>query len=149
LILAKSRLNFYYRMIKVLAFGTFDIFHEGHRNFLRQAKKHGDFLRVVVARDAKVLKVKGHMPEYLEQERVDMVNKSRLADEVVLGSLSDRYEVVRDFKPDVICLGYDQKQSVAELREKLVEAGLENTKVIRLDAHKPHIFKSSKLRKKQ
>ena len=67
-------------MIKVLVFGTFDIFHEGHMNLLRQAKMHGDFLGVVVARDATVLKVKGRSPRYSEQERVQVIKKSGLVD---------------------------------------------------------------------
>jgi cytidyltransferase-like protein len=134
-------------MKKVLVFGTFDIFHEGHWDFLKQARKHGDFLRVVVARDVTVLKVKGHMPRYAEQERVEAIKKSGLANEVVLGSLDDRYEVVREYKPDIICLGYDQKQSVALLRRKLDESGLERTEIVKLNAYKPEIYKSSILRK--
>ncbi|HBI34243.1 MAG TPA: FAD synthase [Candidatus Moranbacteria bacterium] len=134
-------------MRKVLVFGTFDIFHEGHWDFLKQARKYGDFLRVVVARDITVLNVKGHQPRYAEQERVLAIKKSGLADEVVLGGLNDRYEVVRQYKPDVICLGYDQKQNVSELRRKLDETGLDRTRIIKLKAYKPEKFKSSILRK--
>jgi FAD synthetase len=134
-------------MGKVLVFGTFDIFHEGHMDFLRQAGKHGDFLRVVVARDVTVAKVKGRAPRYSEQERAATVQKSGLADEVVLGGLADKYDVVRGYKPDVICLGYDQKFFVGELRKKLDESGLNRTKIVRLEPHKPEIYKSSKLRK--
>src|SRR6266702_11646 len=112
-------------MKKVLVFGTFDIFHEGYWDFLKQARKHGEFLRVVVARDITVLNVKGRGARYSEQERVVTIKKSGLADEVVLGSLNDRYEVVREYKPDVVCLGYDQQQSLVELRKKLDETGLE------------------------
>ncbi|MEI7621813.1 MAG: adenylyltransferase/cytidyltransferase family protein [Candidatus Moraniibacteriota bacterium] len=134
-------------MKKVLVFGTFDIFHRGHRDFLKQAKRHGEFLRVVVARDVTVARVKGHLPRYSEQERAAIVKASRLADEVVLGSLNDRYGVVRDFAPEVICLGYDQKQSLAELRRKLAETGLERTKIVRLVAYQPETFKSSLFKK--
>ena len=135
-------------MKKVLVFGTFDIFHEGHWDFLKQARKHGEFLRVVVARDVTVLKIKGRRPRYDELARADAIKKSRLADEVVLGSLNDRYEVVREYKSDVICLGYDQEQSVPELRKKLDESGLERTTIIRLEAYKPEKYKSSLLHEK-
>lgn len=133
-------------MKKVLVFGTFDGFHEGHRNFLRQARRHGDFLRVVVARDINVLKIKGRSSRYNEQERAMVIKASRLASEVVLGGLNDRYEVVRDYQPDIICLGYDQKQSPGELRRKLDETGLGRTIVTRLQPHKPQMYKSSLLR---
>jgi len=133
-------------MRKVLVFGTFDIFHEGHWDFLKQARLYGEFLRVVVARNITVLNVKGHTPRFSEGERVNEIKKSGLADEVVLGSLNDRYEVVRKFKPDIICLGYDQKQSIAELRRKLNETGLERTKIIRLKSYHPEKYKSSILR---
>ncbi|KKQ44492.1 MAG: FAD synthase [Candidatus Moranbacteria bacterium GW2011_GWC2_37_8] len=134
-------------MTKVLVFGTFDIFHEGHRDFLKQARKHGDFLRVIVARNATVLKVKGRLPRYSETERINAIKKSGLANEVFPGSLDDRYSAIRDFKPDVICLGYDQKQSVPELRQKLDALGLDRTKIIRLEAYEPEKYKSSILRK--
>ena len=143
--LIKSKNN---NMAKVLVFGTFDIFHAGHRFLLRQAKEYGDFLRVVVARDITVLQVKGRAPQHSEQARADVIKKSGLADEVVLGSLNDKYEVVRDFKPDVVCLGYDQKFFIDSLRKKLDETGLEKTKIVRLEPHNEEKYKSSILRKK-
>ena len=132
-------------MKKVVVFGTFDIFHKGHGNFLEQAKKYGDFLRVVVARDKTVSKVKGYVPKYSEHERMNVVRKSALADEVILGRLEDKYEVVREYKPDIICLGYDQKFFIDDLRKELDKSGLQKTKIIRLKSYKPEIYKSSKL----
>lgn len=133
-------------MIKVLVFGTFDIFHEGHRSFLQQARRHGDFLRVVVARDKNVLETKGKTALFSEEERIGEIVKSGLADDVVLGGLDDRFEVVREYEPDVICMGYDQNPSDFELRKKLDELGLEKTKIIRLNAFEPEKYKSSILR---
>ena len=135
-------------MKKVLVFGTFDIFHEGHQDFLKQAKMHGDFLRVVVARDQTVLKVKHSLPRNNEQERVVEIVNSKIADEVVLGSLGDKYGVIKDFAPDVICLGYDQQFFIEELEDKLKEFGMKNTQIKRLQPYKPEIYKSSLLRKK-
>ncbi len=133
-------------MKKVLAFGTFDIFHEGHRYFLRQARKQGDFLRVVVARDATVVRIKKVIPRNSEKSRVLTIKKAQLADEVVLGSLADKYVAVLEYLPDVICLGYDQEFFIDKLEEKLKEFGLEGVETIRLKPFKPKIFKSSFLR---
>ena len=132
---------------KVLVFGTFDIFHPGHRNFLKQAKSFGNYLIVVIARDKTVLKVKKQDSLNDEQKRLLIVKKSYLADKVVLGSLSDKYAVIKKYKPDIICLGYDQVFFTNNLKDKLKEFKLDNTKIIRLNSYYPEIYKSSKLRK--
>ncbi len=133
-------------MKKVLVFGTFDIFHEGHRNFLKQAREHGDFLCVVVARDATVVEAKGVPLQNDEQIRLANIKNSDLVKETMLGSLNDKYAVVKKYSPDVICLGYDQKFFIDNLQEKLNEFGLNNTKIVRLKSYHPEKFKSSKLK---
>ena len=134
-------------MKKVMLFGTFDIFHEGHKNFLKQARAYGDYLIVVVARDETVKKVKKRLPQNSEDIRLKNIKESDLADEVVLGSLENKYKAIEKYKPDVICLGYDQGTFTENLREKLKELGLGETKIIRLEAYHPEKYKSSKLRK--
>ena len=133
-------------MIKIMAFGTFDIFHEGHKNFLKQAREFGDYLIVVVARDETVEKVKKRLPQNDENSRLEIIRKSGLADEAVLGSLGNKYKAIEKYKPDVICLGYDQKVFTENLREKLKELNLDETKIVRLKSYHPEKYKSSKLR---
>ena len=133
-------------MIKIMAFGTFDIFHEGHKNFLKQARQYGNYLIVVVARDETVEKVKKRLPQNDENSRLENIRKSDLANEVILGSLENRYEAIEKYKPDMICLGYDQGTFTENLREKLEELNLSNTKIIRLKSYYPEKYKSSKLR---
>ena len=132
-------------MKTVITFGTFDIFHPGHESYLEQAKKFGDRLIAVVARDKTVLAVKGQIAKNNEQERLKVVKDSGLADEIILGNLKDKYAVIEKYRPDVIALGYDQKVDLPELEKKLQEFKLE-TKIVRLKAFKPEIYKSSKLR---
>lgn len=132
---------------KVMVFGTFDIFHKGHENFLKQARKYGDYLIVVIARDETVLDVKKQRTVNNEKRRHKMLVDSKLADEVILGSLSDKYLVIKKHKPDVIGLGYDQKAFVGELRKKLKEFKLDKTKVIRLKSYYPEKYKTSLLKK--
>lgn len=131
-------------MKKVITFGTFDIFHPGHESYLAQAKKMGDYLIAVVARDVNVAKYKKQDTRNKEKARLGVLASSGLADEVVLGSLQDRYAVIEKFKPDVIALGYDQKVDMSELKNKLQEFKLK-TKIVRLKSYKPEIYKSSKL----
>jgi FAD synthetase len=130
---------------KVLVFGTFDIFHKGHENFLRQARKYGDFLIVVVARDKTVKKIKGKLPRNKEKVRLERIEKSGLADKAVLGNLGDKHAIIRKIKPDVICLGYDQSAFVENLKKKLFAFEMKNVKIKKLKAHKSEIYKSSKL----
>ena len=135
------------RQSKVLVFGTFDIFHEGHKNFLKQAREYGNYLIVVVARDKTVEEVKKRLPRNDENSRLENIKKSGLADEAVLGSLENKYNAIEKYNPAVICLGYDQEAFTENLREKLEEFGLGKTKIVRLKSYQAEKYKSSKLRK--
>ena len=132
---------------KIMVFGTFDIFHEGHRNFLEQARRYGNYLIVVVARDETVEEVKKKLSQNDENGRLEIIKKSGLADEAVLGSSENKYEAIEKYKPEVICLGYDQGKFTENLREKLEDLNLDKTKIVRLKSYYPEKYKSSKLRK--
>ena len=127
-----------------MVFGTFDIFHGGHKNMFEQARAHGDNLIVVIARDETVIKVKGKSPQNDEISRLAMIKQVSGADRVILGSLVDKFKRIKQIKPDVICLGYDQQEFTENLKKKLLSDNLK-TKIIRLKAYKPEIYKTSKL----
>ncbi len=131
-------------MKKVLAFGTFDILHPGHSHVLNAAKKLGDHLTVVIARDVTVEKLKGRKPLFNERARLKNLKKLNIADKVRLGSLGNKYQVIIDEKPDVIALGYDQKFFVDDLKN-IVDR---NVQIVRLKSYKPSVYKSSKIRSK-
>ena len=59
-----------------------DLFHYGHVNFLRQARKHGDYLLVGVHSDEAVMVYK-HRPILSMEERVASVEGCRYVDEVL------------------------------------------------------------------
>ena len=129
-------------MRQVLVFGTFDKLHPGHLNFIKQAKRYGR-LFILVARDKTVKKMKDKTPIQSEKIRLAAIKKNNLATKVFLGSLKNKYAVLKKIKPDIICLGYDQKFFVQDLPKKIKEFGLK-TKIVRLKAYKPNIYKSSK-----
>lgn len=135
------------KSVKVILFGTFDLIHPGHRNLLKQARRLGDRVILVVARDRTVLKLKSKLPRHDERRRLAAARKSGLADVVVLGNLRDRYGAIKRYKPDVVCLGYDQRFFTRGLRSALKRLGLAQTKIIRLKSYKPGIYKTSKLLK--
>ncbi|MFH1424517.1 MAG: adenylyltransferase/cytidyltransferase family protein [archaeon] len=119
-------------MKTVLAGGVFDLWHEGHRYFLQEAKKLGDELVVVVANDASVKKKINNK----QAARANIVRQQGIADRVVIGDAKDFMKTVRKIRPNVIALGYDQKNPV-------LESGI---KVVRIK--KFGDYSSSKLRKK-
>lgn len=135
-------------MKKVMVFGTFDGLHEGHFYLFREAKKHGDYLTVIIARDETVEKVKGRLPQKPEKQRLKEVSEVSQVDKAVLGDLDDKYKVIKKFKPDIIVLGYDQFVFTYKIPKILIDLNL-NTQIIRLESFKPEIFKSSIIKSKQ
>ena len=125
-----------------MIFGTFDIIHPGHKYILTQAKKLGDFLTVIIAQDQTVLEVKNRKPQNNENTRLKNISDLKIADKVILGNIGDKYQVIKEEKPDIIALGYDQRAFVDDLPKVLDK----NIKVIRIEPYKEDVFKSSKFR---
>ncbi len=134
-------------MKTVMVFGTFDGVHPGHEYFFREAKKKGDWLVVVVARDQTVKKVKGTLPKYKEDKRQAEAERLGYVDQVVLGSKSNPYTIFNSIKPDIICLGYDQHTYVDGLPQALANKGI-SAEIIRVAAYRPDKYKSSLIKKR-
>jgi len=132
-------------MKKVMCMGTFDIFHPGHLSYFEQAKKLGDYLIVVLARDQTIKKERGKQPKINENDRLKILKHIDLIDEAVLGNLGDKLKIVEEKLPNLICLGYDQKVDQDKLEQELKSRNL-NVKVIRLNSYKENEYKSSKLK---
>lgn len=118
-------------MKKVMAFGTFDLLHEGHLKYLEEAKKIGDELIVVVACDDRVRKEKKREPVVPEESRRRMVEALKPVDRAVVGYKEDMFRVLQEEKPDILALGPDQYHSEAEIRKELGKRGL-NIRVVRI-----------------
>lgn len=126
--------------MKVLIFGTFDHLHPGHHFIIREVLKRGE-THVVVARDGNVKHIKGRLPMQNEQERFTALQQAFPEVKARLGDLEDFLTPVRDIKPDLILLGYDQK-----LPPGVSESDLP-CRTERLRAYEPHKWKSSLKRK--
>jgi len=102
------------RSIIVLASGAFDLVHYGHIRFLEEAKKAGGDnakLIVVVARDSNIQKMKGKKPIIPENQRRAVVESLKPVDEAILGySDISLMETIKRIKPDIIAVGYDQRE---------------------------------------
>jgi FAD synthetase len=117
-------------MVRVMATGVFDLLHPGHVFFLVEARKLGDELVVVVARDqtARRLKREPYVPEHVRRE---MVEALKPVDRAVLGSTTDIYQTVIDLHPDIIALGYNQVWDEREVERECARRGVP-VKVVRI-----------------
>ncbi|HEV2230939.1 MAG TPA: adenylyltransferase/cytidyltransferase family protein [Thermoplasmata archaeon] len=117
-------------MVRVMATGVFDLLHPGHLYFLSEARRLGDELVVVVARDqtARRLKHEPYVPETLRRE---MVEALKPVDRAILGSPTDIYATVVSERPDIIALGFDQHFDEHEVERECARRGV-NVKVVRL-----------------
>lgn len=114
-----------------MATGVFDLLHPGHIAFLNEAKKLGDELVVVVARDSTAKRLK-HPPITPESSRLEMVQALKPVDRAVLGNEGNIYEILADLRPNVIVLGYDQVHTEEKVLEECRKRGLRDTRVVRL-----------------
>lgn len=133
-------------LVRVMVAGTFDFLHPGHLDLFRQARELGDELVVVVARDASVEKAKGRKAVFSEIERLEMVASVRYVDSARLGNPGPWFDVLREVRPDVLLLGYDQQVDEAALKAFLQRNGL-NVRVERGTGFETYKFKSSNVKK--
>jgi FAD synthetase len=117
-------------MVTIMATGTFDLIHMGHIYYLREAKKLGDKLVTVVARDSTVRKMK-HEPVTPEDMRLGIIKELKMVDKAILGHEDDIYATVEEIKPDIIALGYDQIHDEKIIQQELKKRHI-NAKVVRL-----------------
>lgn len=100
--------DFYMRKIVVATSGHFNPLHKGHIRYLKEAKKLGDWLVVIVNNDEQV-KLKGSVPFMNEKERKEIIEALRCVDEVVISIDKDRSVVqsLNIIKPDIFAKGGD------------------------------------------
>lgn len=133
---------------KVMVFGVFDQLHEGHVHFLNEAKKYGELI-VVIARDTSVSELKKRSSQQNEEERLQAVKELSIASEVIIGDeIQGSYEVIKKYKPDIICIGYDQDWLKKDIERKINSGLLSKVELIQITFHRPEELHSSLLRGK-
>lgn len=130
-------------MKKILVFGIFDGLHPGHIDFFRQAKEHGDFLIVAVGQTSAIKKFKNKIPKYSLKERIYFVQDTDYVDRAVPGDREQgSYKIILREKPNIICLGYDQKDLAEDLKRWLAAQPLHIPLRV-LEAHHHDTYHSS------
>lgn len=87
--------------------GVFDMFHVGHLNILRHARRHCDHLIAGVVSDEKAAAAKGRMPIVPLVERMEVVGHCRLVDEVVAEEMPSKLDMWHEIGFHVIFKGDD------------------------------------------
>ena len=95
-------------MKKVITYGTFDLFHEGHLNLLKRAKALGDYLIVGVTTEHYDLQRGKLNVVHSLLERVENVKKTGLADEIIIEDHEgQKQEDIQKYGVDVFTVGSD------------------------------------------
>ena len=125
----------------VLAGGVFDIIHPGHIHTLNAAKALGDVLVVAIATDKTAQKMKKRPPLHNQELRRELVSYLSMVDRAVIGHEDDIFETVKEIKPNIIVLGYDQIH-----QEKFIDDGCKrinlNVEIVRLQSPVPELSSS-------
>ena len=125
----------------VLAGGVFDIIHPGHIHTLTAAKALGDVLVVAIATDKTAQKMKKMTPLHNQELRCELVSSLSMVDEAIVGHEEDIFETVKEIKPDIIALGYDQIH-----QEKFISDGCKrinlDVEIVRLQSPIPKLSSS-------
>lgn len=115
-------------MKKVITYGTFDLFHEGHYNILKRAKALGDYLIVGVTTE--------HYDEQRGKinivdsllERIENVRSTGLVDEIIIEDHEgQKIEDVQKYDVDIFTLGSDWKGTFDYLKSYCQVVYLERT----------------------
>lgn len=95
-------------MKKVITYGSFDLFHEGHYNLLKRAKELGDYLIVgVTTEHYDETRGKINLIDPI-MERIENVRKTGFADEIIIEDHEgQKIEDIQKYGVDIFTVGSD------------------------------------------
>lgn len=107
--------------------GVFDLFHIGHLNILKRAKKQCEHLIVGVSTDEVVKGYKKKTPVIPFEERIAIVEAIKYVDEVMPQTSMDKFAAWEQLRFDAIFHGDDWKGSkmYEEIEKKFSDIGVE------------------------
>ena len=97
------------KKIRVFTSGSFDLFHIGHLNLIKNAKRRCDYLIVGVNTDELVESYKNKRPIVPLEERAEIVRSIKYVDEVIITNTLDKKEIWDKIRFDEIYIGDDWK----------------------------------------
>lgn len=133
-------------MTKVITYGTFDLFHEGHYRLLQRAKALGDYLIVgVTTENYDQARGKLNVVDSL-MTRIENVRKTGFADEVIIEeSIGQKVSDVKKYKVDIFTVGSDWIGHFDYMDEYCKVVYLERTKGVSSTMLRNHNFKIQRI----
>ncbi len=130
-------------MTRVITYGTFDLFHEGHYRLLQRAKQLGDYLIVGVTTEGyDQNRGKLNVVDSL-MTRIENVRKTGFADEIIIEeSPGQKFRDIKKYHIDIFTVGSDWVGHFDYLKDYCQVVYLERTKNISstmLRSQKKHI----------
>lgn len=118
-------------MKKVITYGSFDLFHEGHYRLLERAKALGDYLIVgVTTEHYDEARGKVNVVDSL-MERIEHVRQTGFADEIIIEDhVGQKVEDIQKYDIDIFTVGSDWTGQFDHLRDYCEVVYLERTKGI-------------------
>jgi rfaE bifunctional protein nucleotidyltransferase chain/domain len=117
--LEKIRKQFYDKKI-VLCHGVFDIFHHGHLEHLRSAKKYGEILVVTITPDKFVNKGPDR-PRFDAARRADILTALDIIDFVAINDQATSINVINSLKPNFYIKGNDYRNLKGDITGGIVD----------------------------
>ena len=118
-------------MKRVITYGSFDLFHEGHYRLLQRAKALGDYLIVGVTTESyDRQRGKLNVVDSL-MTRMENVKKTGFADEIIIEESSgQKYSDIKKYNVDIFTVGSDWVGTFDYLKDICEVVYLERTKDI-------------------
>ena len=118
-------------MVKVITYGTYDLFHEGHYRLLQRAKALGDYLIVGVTTES-FDKARGKLGVIDSlMTRIENVRKTGFADEIIIEeSVGQKFSDIKKYNIDIFTVGSDWVGKFDYLKDYCKVVYLERTKNI-------------------
>lgn len=129
--IARSRIRDGENMIKVITYGTFDLFHEGHYKLLQRAKQLGDYLIVgITTEEYDRTRGKLNVMDSL-LTRIENVKKTGLADEIIVEEAEgQKFQDIKKYNIDIFTVGSDWIGTFDYLKDYCEVIYLDRTKNI-------------------